>query len=200
LNTTTKSAQPLPEIIPNLVPIELILPTSDDDNSIPIPTITPDSSLAIPTRFRLAIPTPLHHTALQQALHLQNSTLFDLLHHADQQLQADYAQMWLMDDENGHLRQQAYAKAKKKGKDQHEPSDVCHMTSMESLEKLAHSDWKVEMQATFKIIRECGKTQEKDIANHNKKVLEQEKQECALNKWHAAEQKKVEAEAEKLFV
>jgi hypothetical protein len=62
LNTTMKSAQPLPAIIPNLIPIELILPMSDDDNPIPIPTITPDSSPAIPTHFWLAIPTPLHHT------------------------------------------------------------------------------------------------------------------------------------------
>ena len=56
------------------------------------------------------------------------------------------------------------------------------MTSTESLEKLAHSDWKAEMQATFKLIREHSKTQEKDIANHNKKALEQEKWERALDK------------------
>jgi hypothetical protein len=47
LNTTTKSAQPLPAIIPDLVPLELILPTSDDNNINPIPTTTPDSSPAI---------------------------------------------------------------------------------------------------------------------------------------------------------
>jgi hypothetical protein len=56
------------------------------------------------------------------------------------------------------------------------------------------------MQATLKMIREHSKTQEKDIANHNKKVLEQEKRERALDKRHAAEKKKVEAESEKLFV
>ena len=74
------------------------------------------------------------------------------------------------------------------------------MTSTESLEKLARSDWKAEMQATFKLIRERGKTQEKDIANHNKKALEQEKRERALDKRHAAEKKKAEAEAEKQLV
>ena len=100
-----KSAQPLPAIIPDLVPIELILPTSDDDNTNPIPTTIPDSSPTIRTRSRLAIPSPLHHTASRQDLQLQNSALFDLLHRADQQIQADYAQMRLMDDENGRLHQ-----------------------------------------------------------------------------------------------
>ena len=59
-----------------------------------------------------------------------------------------------MDNENGHLCQQAYAKAKKKGKDQRESSEARHMTLTESLEKLARSDWKAEMQTTFKLIRE----------------------------------------------
>ncbi|EDR05141.1 uncharacterized protein LACBIDRAFT_329914 [Laccaria bicolor S238N-H82] len=74
------------------------------------------------------------------------------------------------------------------------------MTSTESLEKLACSDWKAEMQATFKLIKEHDKTQEKDIANHNKKALEQEKQECVLDKQHAAEKKKAEVEVEKQLV
>jgi len=206
LNTTTKSAQPLPAIIPDLVPIELILPTSDDNGNPSTPTTSnsdPTSATDLSTatnliraRFRLAIPTPLHHTASRQDLRLQNSALFDLLYRADQQIQADYAQMRLMDDENGRLRQRAYAKAKKKGKDQRESSDARHMTSMENLEKLARSDWKAEMQGTFKLIRERGKTQEKEVANHNK-VLEQEKRERVLDKRYAAEMKKAEAEAEK---
>lgn len=49
-------------------------------------------------------------------------------------------------------------------------------------------------------LSEHSKTQEKDIANHNKKALEQEKRECTLDKRHAAEKKKAEAEAEKQLV
>ena len=199
ITTTMQSAQPLPAIIPDLVSIELILLTSDDNNSNCIPTTIPDSSPTICTCFWLAILSPLHQTASQQHLQLQILALFDLLHCADQQIQVDYAQMQLMDNENGCLCQQAYAKAKKRGKDQHESSEACHMTLTKSLEKLACSDWKAEMQAPFKLIREHGKTQGKDIANHNKKALKQEKWECTLDKWHAAENK-AEAEAERQLV
>ena len=53
--------------------------------------------------------------------------------------QGDHAQLRLMDDENGKLRQRLYTKENKK-KDKRQTSEARHMTSVEVLDLLAKLD------------------------------------------------------------
>ena len=58
----------------------------------------------------------LPHTASRKDLHTHNSDLLDLIRRCRQQIEADFAQMQLMDLENGRLHQLAFKKERKKAK------------------------------------------------------------------------------------
>ena len=70
------------------------------------------------------------------------------------------------------------------------------MTSEENLEKLAQNDWEVAMEPVWKEAKAHYKQQEKEIRDHNKKIEDQEKRECTMDKQVAAAKKKADADAQ----
>ena len=105
-------------------------------------------------------------------------------------LLTDFAQMQLMDLENAQRHQLAFEKKQKKAKkgkkDKQESLETRHMTSQENLEKLMKNDWEAAMEPVWKVAKAHYKQQEKEIRDHNKKVEEQEKRGCMMDKQAAA--------------
>ena len=101
-------------------------------------------------RFGLkGLPTPLPATASRKDLYEQNTVLFEILAAARDQLIRSYAQMQVMDAENGRLRLRAFSRTKKHRQFVNS-AHARHMTSQEALEELAHAEWKATMKELFK--------------------------------------------------
>ena len=113
-----------------------------------------------------------------------------------ERVQQDHAQLQLMDDKNGKLRQRLYTKENKK-KDKQQTSEAWHMTSVEVLDLLAKLDWQSKLKDVFKQVKEIFKEREKKIIQHYKDIADEEKQELARRKQNTAEAKKVVMAAEK---
>lgn len=184
LNSTIRSTQPLAATLPTYIPIEILPTGSNNDENTPTPNInttettdqqmksgTPASNTTTQTNnttapapptlppvwFWVIISQPLPHTASQKDLHTHNSDLLDLIQSFWQQIEVDFAQMQLMDLENGWLCQLAFEKERKKAKkgktDKWESSEACHITLEENLEKLATNSRKRRLGTTTRRLR-----------------------------------------------
>ena len=198
-NTTTRAAQPLPARLPAIL-VRTPVPTPT-----PSPTTTPAPSVA-PTRaasttpdaeqgddeeeepmerYHIEIPPPLPGTASRQALMAENAILLDIIVQAGNALEADYAQMKLMDLENERLRKRAFEKEKHKSHTAPASGHARHMTAEENLIELAKIDWRnamkdiwKELQPRFQVIKKAYSNQQKEIARA-KKVAEREAKKVA---------------------
>ncbi|KAG6893320.1 hypothetical protein C0992_010500, partial [Termitomyces sp. T32_za158] len=170
MNTTTKSAQPVPTRVPTL--LELITPSSVSSHSsidslststtnlpntptqssaptptpTPTPPLTPASARLINAEYSLTnLPPVLPATASRTALLKRNRQLEAYIREAEAQIKADLASKKLMDAENERLRQLLYAKQNKPKKQRVGGVGARHMTSLETLEALSYIDWKERM-------------------------------------------------------
>ena len=117
LNTTIQAAQPLPPTFPSAELVTTMATTSTEattSSHIPSssnattggPAISSSDSQTPPDnkddllRLELKVLKPLKGTASRQELREQNKELFQLLKLAEEQIQRDHAQKWLMDQEN----------------------------------------------------------------------------------------------------
>ena len=64
--------------------------------------------------YHIKVPPPLPGTSSWQALQVENMMLWDIIRQAGIALEEDYAQMKLMDLENGRLRKQVFKKETQK--------------------------------------------------------------------------------------
>jgi hypothetical protein len=120
--------------------------------------------------------------------------LHDIIMQAGIALEQDFAQMKLMELENGRLRKCAFEKTGWKG--QNMPTSGCahHMTGAENLDWLAHHDWESLMKDIFKEAVPWFKVLKKNIVDYQK-ALEKEKKaaECEANAAEAAEARALRA-------
>ena len=165
-NTTTQAAQPLPAHLPSLL-VPMPTPT-------PVPTPTPsamttsdlrhdaDTSTQAPAEglsdeeeeqiewYHIEVPPLLPGTSSRQALRAENMMLRDIIKQAGIALEEDYAQMKLMDLENGRLRKQVLEKGKRKNQGKLTSGQARHMTAAEHLDLLARQDWESGMKDVLK--------------------------------------------------
>ena len=194
-NTTAKSSQPLPARLPSFL-LPLLEGSTSTDALNPMPS-SPRAMPKTPTtqnqlrRLIIGIPPSLPHNSSRQALHHQLNELRAIATAACEQVQKDYAQMILMDDENERLRQLAFRKQKKRKKQQ-TSSHPRHMTGDENLEALARADWETGMKAVFQEAAVVFKAQRKEINNHYKALAHQDK--LAQQRQKAAERSRVQTE------
>ncbi|KAJ3551385.1 hypothetical protein NM688_g4733 [Phlebia brevispora] len=150
LNTTTTSAQPMPAKLSELlVPISNAPHTPSQHctalSTIPegIPTMEVQPGEHIPShsstsQYHIPVPPTPPHWASRNTLRDDNKGLRTLLKAATAQMTKDYAQMQLMDLENGQLRQRAFGQEKRKSKKT--STHARHMTGEETLMELARAD------------------------------------------------------------
>jgi len=200
LNTTTKSAQPIPATIPSIVtqlskatptpsssvagsapngpsdsilsatttgsittatPDELSEPTVPSGSGRTLSTGNPNDNLEVP-RFTITIPKPLTPLASRVALCAQNSQLRQLIANAAAQMERDYAQMRLMDQENERLCQIAFTKQQAKAAKKETTTHARILTNEENTALLERAKlmliWKSvfsEAKGTFKLCSEA---------------------------------------------
>lgn len=164
-NYTTKSAQPIATQLPSLLtPIPEMSPSSSSTVSTETVhtmhtaspfTSTSSSSMAASTvamsgpqkqQYRILLPSKLKNPTAGQLV-LENEALRKLAVAAGAILDANYAQMKLMDSENERLRRKAFAKKKKRVAVN--TGAARHLTSDEMLEGLAFADHKKGMATVF---------------------------------------------------
>ncbi|KAJ7191437.1 hypothetical protein GGX14DRAFT_407231 [Mycena pura] len=102
--------------------------------------------------YTIAVPSPLRGTASRQALKGENDELRRILKAAGVELEKNHAQMILMNNENGRLRQQLHAK-KKKPKRSYTTGEARLMTSDEMMEALLRDEQKKEMKELLNDLR-----------------------------------------------
>jgi hypothetical protein len=136
-------------------------------------------------RYHIEIPPPLPGTASRPALKAENAILRDIIVQAAIALEADYAQMKLMDLENERLRKQAFEKEKRKSRTAPSSGHARHMTAEENLIELAKIDWRnamkevwKELQPQFQVIKKAYSNRQKEI-ERAKKVAEREAKKVA---------------------
>jgi hypothetical protein len=116
------------------------------------------------------------------------------------QLEKSYAQLRLMDMENGRLQRRAFAKSTK-GKKKLTSSHPCHMTAAESLDELAKADFKSKLKELFKEaaprLKEARKAIDEYYKELEQKEKEQERERVRLEKELEWADKRAAEEAEK---
>jgi len=120
-------------------------------------------------QYHIELPPPLLHTESQQVLWEENQMLWQIIHQAGGVLERDYTQMKLMDLENKHLHEKAFAKDQWKAARQKLTSgQACHMTAPKMMDFLAWQTWKSAMGNLFKESSEQFKAQREAIDDHHK--------------------------------
>ena len=205
LNTTIQPAMPVAATVSPLlveVPPEQNS-TCSSPSSIPqcstVTSVTP-SSLGTSTQtstsmeqvsghsttFKFAdFPPTLPVNASHKAYTEQCQQLRDWTAHAKAQMEADYALMKLMEQENGRLRHQVFNKTSKKAPKWEGPSDACHMTGLDMLVTLAKADWEANIADVHDEAKEQFKQLHAAIRQHEK---------AAADEQHRAEQERLTAE------
>src|SRR5262249_8335008 len=148
--TTTQSSQPIAAQIPSILRQVITVTTTPDatpGSSTPDPSLLPSSTAGSSQgttetthiRYEIATPLLLPPNASRADLYNQNKELMTLLGNASIQLQKNYAQLVLMDQENGRLRQKIFEKKNKKKTivDPRTSKNAWHMTSDTILKDLA---------------------------------------------------------------
>ncbi|KAJ7790694.1 hypothetical protein B0H14DRAFT_2938385 [Mycena olivaceomarginata] len=149
-----------------------------------VPTTAADALRArdaVRAAYAIAMPSPVRKTASRSALAAENEQLRSLLNAAGIEFDKNYAQMTLMQRENGNLRQQLYAK-KNKPKRTYTTAKARLMTSTEMHQALLDDLHKKQMGALhsemrktlFPAIRKEISDAEK-VAKAEMKKLEQER-------------------------
>ncbi|KAJ7198162.1 hypothetical protein GGX14DRAFT_470402 [Mycena pura] len=132
--------------------------SSTPPNSLSAPPSTPTNSVAIPrdalqardardtllAAYAIAMPSPVRKTASRSALAAENDLLRNLLKAAGIELDKNYAQMVLMERENGNMCQQLHAK-KNKPKRTYTTGKARLMTSAEMAQALLDELQKKQM-------------------------------------------------------
>ncbi|KAM6491080.1 hypothetical protein JOM56_000247 [Amanita muscaria] len=137
--------------------------------SNPAETTSLQSSMLSEPRYLLVgLPPPLPRTATREALERQSTELRAIAHAAMQQVQADYAQIQLMNMENEQLRKKAFTRQPKK---KTQGSHARHMTGNEVLDELAYREFEASMKAVLKEAGPRFKAIRKAIADHEKQLL-----------------------------
>ena len=152
----------------------------------------PDEDEEPMERYHIEVPPPLPGTSSRQALRAENVMLRDIIRQAGIALEADYAQMRLMDLENERLRKRAFEKGKRKSKKTLTSGQAWHMTAAETLDFLARQDWESGMKDVFKEAAPRFKVLKKAILDYHKaiekvkKVAEREAKKAAATVARAA--------------
>ncbi|KAJ7765456.1 hypothetical protein DFH07DRAFT_770164 [Mycena maculata] len=145
---------------------------------------------ALHAAYTVAMPSPVRKTASRQALASENEQLRNLLKVAGIDLDKNYAQMVLMERENGNMRQQLYAK-KSKPKRTYTTGKACLMTSAEMQQALLDELHKKQMTGLHSEMKK------KWFPAIRKKIAEAEKAEKAAAKKREKEVKAATKVAEK---
>jgi len=159
-------------------------------------------------QYHIEVAPPLPGTASHAALKAENVMLQDIIVQAGIALEADYAQMMLMDLENEWLRKQAFKKEKRRSHAAPSSGHTGHMTAEDNLIELAKLDWCnamkdmwKELQLRFQLIKKALNNWQKEIAKA-KKVAEckaKKAAECKAKKVAKCKAKKVaECKAKKV--
>ena len=96
--------------------------------------------------------------------------LRDVIIQAGIALEEDYAQMKLMDLENGRLRKRVFEKEKQRNPNKQSSGRARHMTAAENLDLLARQDWESRMKDVFKEASPRFKVLKKNILDHQKAI------------------------------
>ncbi|KAJ6461719.1 hypothetical protein C8R45DRAFT_1027787 [Mycena sanguinolenta] len=183
------------------------LPASVDQHAPSTPTRSARDSLqardTLHAAYAIAMPSPVRKTASRMALAAENDQLRTLLKAAGIELDANYAQMVLMERENGDMRQQLHAKKNKPkrtyttGKARLMTSDEMAQALLEELQKKQMADLHSELKKTFfpdikKAIIDAEKAeQSKEKAARKKAEQEARAAEKAAEKARKAAEKEV---------
>ena len=217
-NTTTQPAQPLPAQLPSILtpippePSTSTIPQTNPAVDLPSPTITvsqPNTTTEatdVPSVTPNPLPTPQYHIELPPKLSMtascadllsQNNLLRDLLQQAGIQLEQSYAQMKLMDAENGRLREQLMAKSQKHHSKKIGSSHARHMTSAEQLNELALLNWKKKIAEVHSEVKEIFRKRYTSIVQYYKDLVLEQKEQEAEERQKARDLKKATALKEK---
>ena len=187
-HTTTQAAQPLPAQFPTFLlpfmtkdtethtgndrvmyvtsPSKRSTSTDGSDSNHHHPPMSQDQVRCL----LIGLPPTLPQTASRGALQHQLTELRAIATAAIEQIQKDYTQMVLMDDENERLRQRALGKEKKQQKKQ-TTSHPRHLTATEALDALARADFEQKMKNLFKEAVGVFRDRRNKINAHAKTVI-----------------------------
>ena len=155
-----------------------------------------------PTRLELeGMPPPLRGNASREAIRQQNITLRELMELLRGQVERYYAQMKLMEVENGRLRQQAFTKQQGRTKcTEDHKIDMAHgrhMMSDEMMNTLAYIKFKRAWKDVLKEATVKFKLQRKLIDGYYKQIAPDEKEKDRKQKEGERVAKKAANKAEK---
>lgn len=165
----------------------------------------PLHSILPPLELCLVLPQHLPPTTSHLQLQAQNKELFQLLKGAEAQMQRDFAQLHLMDYENGKLQNQLFAKTVCKQKDPHVTSEARHMTLAEVLDELALSEWqsgikKVHAGKKLKALLKNQRAQIDEEIKHQQLVAQQKEHDAKAAEKAVQRVQKAAEKAEKAAV
>ncbi|KAG7090006.1 hypothetical protein E1B28_011628 [Marasmius oreades] len=123
-------------------------------------------------------------------------TIIDVVKSVGVQLEKDYTQMVLIDDENAQLRAAVFEKGKKK-KMVYNWGHARHLTNAECLIQLAKEEWRHKAKDLYKEVRKAHQTLQKRMQLKDKQEQDKEKKRLAEGKKLEWEQSKAAKQLEK---
>ncbi|KAJ3484616.1 hypothetical protein NLI96_g5517 [Meripilus lineatus] len=196
----SSSVLPLPDStsFSSAHPSSSIGSSSSQSMSSTTPTIASTSQLPnVDQQFQITgLPPRLLPTASRRDLRTENAQLRELLSKAGIELEKNYAQMRLMDMENGNLRQQLYNKPKKPSKKT--SSHSRHLTNEENLQLLAKEEAMQLWKDVFKEAAPQFRAQKDKIKQFYQDEAAEQKRAVAAAKAVEREQEKLAKEAERV--
>jgi hypothetical protein len=145
-NTTSQTSQSLPAVLPAfLAPVPINTTNGATESDEPIGSTSPEDDIEpqiVYSYLQLDRPGLPQSNASKPELHGIIQLLNDQLDRATQQMGADYAQMKLMDKENGRIRVRLYGKTAKRGKVIHLNTGSRILTEQKQLNALIDAEKK----------------------------------------------------------